>query len=84
MLVAVAGVGILFGSVGKGAVFLLAELDGMLRAILYAGETELTVAERSYTRGCQFVVAARANFRANAATNAGIGHGKVFFGSVEI
>ena len=76
MLVAVAGVRILFRSVRERAVFRPAELYRFLRAVLYAGKTELAVTGRLHSSRRQLIIAARTNVGADATGNTSISHAK--------
>ena len=76
MLITIAGIGVLLRSVRKRAIFLLYELNSLLRTILYAGKTELAVTGRLHSSRRQLIVAARTNVGTNATVNTNIGHGK--------
>ena len=76
MLITIAGIGVLLRSVRKRAIFLLYELNSLLRTILYAGKTELAVTGRLHSSRRQLIVAARTNVGTDATVNTNIGHGK--------
>ena len=73
MLITIAGIGVLLRSVRKRAIFLLYELNSLLRTILYAGKTELAVTGRLHSSRRQLIVAARTNVGTNATVNTNIG-----------
>jgi hypothetical protein len=65
MLITIAGIGVLLRSVRKRAIFLLYELNSLLRTILYAGKTELAVTGRLHSSRRQLIIAARTNVGAD-------------------
>ena len=71
MLITIAGIGVLLRSVRKRAIFLLYELNSLLRTILYAGKTELAVTGRLHSSRRQLIIAARTNVGADATASAG-------------
>lgn len=76
VLVAVAGIRISLRAVWPCTVFILLELYGFLRAVLYAGKAELAVALHLYPLRSEVVVATRTHVAANAAVDAGVGYRK--------
>ena len=77
MFVAIACVGILLAIAKLRSTFVLGELNGFLRTVLYACKTEITVSSGFHSLRQKFVISMRTNRYTGSATDAGVGYGKV-------